>query len=146
MQTCWFIYVTGEMDLLSKMDPPRRNGFAVRQIRFASIEQANYNNSYSYIYGIKKIENVFSLNWTLIKFLLLFPFNVWRKIKGPEFPLVRLSLRGTIFQLCPISDPPSQIGCLGQLDPELFSELLSICLTSYLSYTDIGFAWLKDIY
>ena len=30
------------MDLLGEMDPPRRNGFAVRKIRFAWIEQANW--------------------------------------------------------------------------------------------------------
>ena len=35
------VYVTGEMDLLGNTDAPRRNGFAVRQIHFVWIEQAD---------------------------------------------------------------------------------------------------------
>ena len=43
--TCVYVYtvyVTSEMDLLGETDSPRQNGFAVRKIRFAWIEQANW--------------------------------------------------------------------------------------------------------
>ena len=48
----YIVYVTGEMDLLGETDPPIRNGFAVRHIRFTWIEQANWIWNYfrSYLY------------------------------------------------------------------------------------------------
>ena len=40
---------------------------------------------------------------------------------------------------------PFRLDWAGKSDSELFSKL-SICLTSYLSNTDIGNAWFKDIF
>ena len=65
------------------------------------------------------------------------------KIKGPEFSLVRLRLRGTIFQQYPICLCKTVLP--RQLAQKLFC-LLSICLTSYLSNTGIGFSSFKNIF
>ena len=42
------------MDVLGETDPPRQKGFAVRQIRFAWIEQANRIRNYFRSYISKK--------------------------------------------------------------------------------------------
>ena len=56
------MYVTGEMVLLGEKDLPKRNGFAVRQIRFAWTEQANWIWNYFRSY----LRDIFIQFWTYI--------------------------------------------------------------------------------